>query len=186
MENEKTLNEIYTLLGSENCDKGTVHSYIPFYQVLFEGYRKNTVNVLEIGIYRGVSLLMWDKFFYNSNKVVGVDISLDWVHQRVFDYAKVNNKLQILQHDATRESVLDIVSDNYDIIIDDGSHILQDQLKAFDLFKDRLNDGGLYVIEDIQSDYDASVLRNKISGSWLVDLRGVKHRYDDYMLVYKK
>ena len=37
---------------------------------------------------------------------------------------------------------------NFDIIIDDGSHILSDQLKAIDYFFKYLNKDGYYVIED--------------------------------------
>lgn len=192
-----TLTEIYTNLynssiinpsrpGTDNCDKGTIHSYIPFYEQLFNSHREKNVNVLEIGIQGGICMLLWQEFFHNANKIVGVDISLDSVQQKVFESSKKNNKIEMVQHDATLPSVLDILHDNYDIIIDDGSHQLSHQLDSFNLFKDRLNDGGIYVIEDVQGDGDANYLKNSIPGSEIVDLRSVKHRYDDLVLVYRK
>ena len=192
------LTEIYNRLYSssivnqgvtdfKNCDKGSCHSYIPFYQTIFEGHReKEDLNILEIGIQGGICLLLWEGFFRNARKIVGVDISLDMVQQKVFESAKINGKIHMVQHDATVPSVLNVLQDKYDIIIDDGSHQLSHQLGSFNLFKDRLNDGGIYIIEDIQNYSEAEFLRNSISLSVIVDLRGVKGRYDDLLLMYKK
>ena len=49
-----------------------------------------------------------------------------------------------------------------------------------------LADGGIYIIEDIQSELEAKKLNEAIPNSKIVDLRGVKNRYDDLILVYKK
>jgi hypothetical protein len=45
--------------------------------------------------------------------------------------------------------------------------------------------GGIYIIEDIQNDDEASYLKNSIPNSEIIDLRGIKNRYDDLVLVYR-
>ena len=35
------------------------------------------------------------------------------------------------------------------IIIDDGSHRIIDQIASFNIFKSKMNPGGIYVIEDV-------------------------------------
>ena len=73
------------------------------------------------------------KFIYKSKKIhpFGLDIS----NKKMIE--KFLNKISFFE---------DIK--NFDIIIDDGSHILSDQLKAIDYFFKYLNKDGYYVIED--------------------------------------
>ena len=39
---------------------------------------------------------------------------------------------------------------SFDIIIDDGSHLLSDIVKSFNFFFQYLNSGGYYIIEDFK------------------------------------
>jgi len=73
------------------------------------------------------------KFIYKSKKIhpFGLDIS----NKKMIE--KFLNKISFLEN-----------IKNFDIIIDDGSHILSDQLKAIDYFFKYLNKDGYYVIED--------------------------------------
>lgn len=193
-----SLSEIYSTLHSEsildvnnidykNCDKGTCHSYIDFYEQLFSHLKEQPVNVLEIGIYGGISILLWERYFKNSEKIVGVDIDLTWVQDKVVNESKTNKKIQLIQHDASVPSLLDVLdsTDTYDIIIDDGSHWVGHQLATFNILKSRMKVGGIYIIEDIQNDGEASYLKNSIPNSEIIDLRGIKNRYDDLVLVYR-
>ncbi len=73
------------------------------------------------------------------------------------------------------------------IIIDDGSHLIEDQLKVVEVCYPQLQPGGYLIIEDIQdishnkSKFDALGIPYK-----LYDLRLNKNRYDDILLVFKK
>lgn len=51
----ETLTEIWQRLKEQGheSDKGSIHSYIPVYEKLFEQYRHTALNVLEIGLFRG-------------------------------------------------------------------------------------------------------------------------------------
>ena len=47
-------------------DKGTVHTYIKEYELLFKPFR-NGCTLLEIGVYQGGSILMWDDYFTDTH-----------------------------------------------------------------------------------------------------------------------
>ncbi len=51
--------------------------YFDIYEKHFKGFRKNkNVRILEIGVYNGGSLEMWDKYFPKS-EIIGIDINPD-------------------------------------------------------------------------------------------------------------
>jgi hypothetical protein len=129
--------------GSGGGDKGTAHDYLGTY-AKYLSKRKN-VDFLEIGVFRGDSIKMWNEYFSDSN-VVGIDISLDMV-----SYPELDN---VFVCDATsQESIDNVIGDrNFDYIIDDGSHAVQDQINTFDLLFNKVNSDGIYFIEDILGD----------------------------------
>ena len=50
-----------------------------------------------------------------------------------------------------------------DIIIDDGSHIVYDQVISFKSLFNKLNPGGIYVIEDLHTSYSKYFIKTKNS-----------------------
>lgn len=78
----------------------------------------------------------------------------------------------------------------FDIIIDDGSHVTEDMINTFYFLFGRLNEGGTYVMEDVDGNYPDRVqsIMDKLSehSPVLVDLRKVKERYDDILIIFKK
>jgi 23S rRNA U2552 (ribose-2'-O)-methylase RlmE/FtsJ len=178
----KTLNKVYQKYQSPegHGDKGTAHTYIDEYQRLLQPYRKRST-VLEIGLCMGESLLMWEEYFINS-KVFGVDISSEFLKDLIKD--KTHN---IIIADATEESILEHFSkETFDVIIDDGSHLLQDQIDTFKLFKDKMNPGGIFIIEDIENiDYAKDIFSSLHNNIEIVDNRHIKNRIDDVLVVYR-
>jgi|LauGreDrversion4_2_1035121.scaffolds.fasta_scaffold00252_24 cephalosporin hydroxylase len=170
----------------KNSDKGTVHSYIDYYDSLFSPFQSKKIRILEIGIQGGISLLLWKDYFKQA-EVVGIDIDIKQAQKKVLDIcADPTSGISLIEADAADYSILDKIHGNFDIIIDDGSHLLHHQLASFKFFKDRLNLGGIYIIEDIGNELNARTLNQKIPNSEIVDLRSVKGRWDDLILVYRK
>ena len=69
-------------------------------------------------------------------------------------FAKDNIDIQIgSQNDKTflRRYADDVKS--LDIIIDDGGHTMEQQLNTFKILFPILNDGGIYIVEDVESSY---------------------------------
>ncbi len=132
-------------------DKGTnwedSHGYTEFYQHFFEKYEHP--NILEIGTYLGRSAKMFEDFYDGDCKIYTCDIVEDtWMHLSdvpTATYIYVNesdgNSLAELH-----EKLKDI---KFDIIIDDASHIWQDQFNGLTALHDLLSDNGIYVLEDL-------------------------------------
>jgi cephalosporin hydroxylase len=172
-----------------DTDKNTTHCHIDeFYEAAFAPYKDKTIALLEIGISYGASLVLWRKYFENAKFIAGID-----------------NRPEIIPDHYKIDGVSHFYGDAYDpeikkqlpklnIIIDDGSHHLQDQLTALEIYYPLLIKGGIYVVEDIQQQLypDAreqfiakvEALTHK-SYEWL-DLRHVKDRPDDTLLVIRK
>jgi 16S rRNA G966 N2-methylase RsmD len=178
----KTLNEIYSKYSSpeHHGDKGTTHTYIDEYERLLKDYRVGST-VLEIGIYYGESLKMWNEFFIDS-KVYAVDIN----RERIEGLIKTN-EYNIIISDATKVQFLDYVKDEmFDVIIDDGSHLIDHQIKSFNILKEKMKPGGIYIIEDVNNfDDTVNVYKELHSNIEIIDNRHIKNRFDDVLIVYK-
>lgn len=181
----QTLQEIYqkhSLQGDVgHADKGNLHSYISVYEELLKPYRASGT-ILEIGLAFGYSMRMWDEYFGEDAKIYGADISV------VFDTAEFKEpRITILQADATQTELLNKLGDaTFDVIIDDGSHMPSDQITTFNLLRNRMNSGGVYIVEDIL-DFDSvsSAFRSLHSNCDFIDLRSIKNRFDDALIVLK-
>lgn len=129
-------------------DKGvTAHQYVDLYEQLLAPHRREYTRVLEIGIYKGASLLMWREFFPNA-EVFGLDIE----HVDV-----PGPRITTLQGDQSAAETLERLRalGPFDLIVDDGSHKAEHILATFAGLYDSVKPGGWYVIEDMQTAYIA-------------------------------
>ncbi len=118
------LSEYYKSTG-EATDKGTVHCYIDeWYNSEFTPIRYDKLNILEIGINKGDSLILWRDWFINS-KIFGIDNK----DEMTDEYVNIVNSIEnvgIIYGDAYSNDVVDLYFDEtFDYIIDDGPHTLQ-------------------------------------------------------------
>jgi hypothetical protein len=156
-----SLASIFRRWGTDKVTNG----YADFYECLFRGDRGQVESVLEIGIgtmipgvhssmvgfaaegYKpGGSLRSWREFFPNA-AIYGIDVQLD----TQFDDEE---RIVTFLYDSTDQSQVDqfmraIPHEKLDIIIDDGSHRLDDQVATLRHFFKFLKDNGTYVIEDV-------------------------------------
>ena len=149
----KTLKEIYSKYSNERAgkggDKGTLHSYIDYYENLFavNDIRSKANRVLEIGVHTGHSLAMWKEYFHNA-EVIGVELNAKRIDRKLTKYCTV------IVGDATKPETF-MGLDNIDIVIDDGSHRLDHQVKTFNILASKMNSPSIYCIEDVL-DYNRS------------------------------
>jgi len=180
----KTLKEIFARIGNHSgvdigCnDKDGIHTYVDTYDKLFLPFQKGC-SFMEIGLALGDSIDLFDEYFDNS-EIVGVDISV------VFAPKKYKNDVAILEADATKANFLKIIEfKTFDIIVDDGSHMTQDQLDTFNLLKGKMNKGGIYIIEDILAlDIERSKYERLHSNCEIIDMRS-NGRFDNILIVYR-
>lgn len=130
------------------------HGYIEHYEHYFRHIRKRKMNILEIGVggysdpkSGGASLRMWQEYFPNSS-IYAIDVHDKSFHndKRIKTFLGSQNAPEFLETVATSISPLDI-------IIDDGSHINEHVITSFNTLWPYLVDGGLYIIEDVQTSY---------------------------------
>jgi cephalosporin hydroxylase len=141
-----------------DTDKGlSVHGYTPLYHTLFGERRQKVEKVLEIGIFQGASLKLWHDYFPNA-RVVGVDINPKCAEIDFSDYSRV----QVIIGDATQPRTIREVDvalgRDVDLIVDDGSHLGNDIMAAFDAYFFMLRDGAVYVVEDVNMRRSASAM----------------------------
>lgn len=137
--------ELYNLGKVVNTDKIYHHGYHRFYESII---KKDISEMLEIGISQGNSLKLWLEYLPKCY-IWGVDIN----------YELKGERFTILKGDQSNPNDLDkiknIIGENkIDLIIDDGSHIPEHQVLTFKFFfEEVLKNGGIYVIEDIETSY---------------------------------
>lgn len=180
----KTLAEIYAQFPATQpggADKGSVHSYIPVYEELLQPYR-SCANVLEIGILSGQSLLMWEQYFHSA-KVYGVDIDGKALKPMI---AEGTHKISIFNACDPAQVAAHFKDTKFDVIIEDASHALSDQLAIYKIFKDYLAPSGIYIVEDVDK---IDLVRPQFLAldpekvTRIIDRRLVKHRFDDVLIV---
>lgn len=123
-------------------DKATFHKYLDFYEKHLPD-RTFSGRLLEIGIMDGFSLKMWREY-YPKAEIVGIDI-----HIRPEPIKDVT----MICVNATDSDMVVHLGD-FDIVLDDGSHLCSEQQKAFDWFyNNQLNKGGVFVMEDCHTSF---------------------------------
>jgi len=139
--------------------RGLEHNYVPFYEKYFESLRNKKLKILEIGIYRpnpnnndgrqvGASLKTWYEYFPNA-EIYGVDLT---------DFSDIeNDRIKTLignqghRGPGGLENIITSFGSDFDIIIDDGGHTMQQQLVTLGYMFKHLKPGGIFVIEDLHT-----------------------------------
>ena len=132
-------------------DKGTdksslIHNYCVKYEKYFPFDRNAEIKILEIGIFNGQSLLTWREFYPNAI-IVGIDIE-----PKCKQYENTDQNIFVEIGSQTDYGFLKRVTDKYgefDLILDDGSHLQSHMIASFEFLFDFVKNQGLYVIEDI-------------------------------------
>jgi len=140
----QTLDSIFSKYST---DKGPgFHNYSRQYEGLLAPLRERPVRILEIGVYKGESLLAWRDAFPNAQCVVGVDITASCK-----SYENINKSIFVEVLDASLPSSINVLKQKYgqfDLILDDGSHINEHVIKSFEGLFPLLTEQGIYVVED--------------------------------------
>lgn len=184
----KSKNELANIIESLNLvtDKNSLHSYCDhFYEQEFKRYKNKTIKLVEIGVDQGGSLMLWANYF-TMGQITGVDV--EWRGNCIEDCKKYQN-ISLMQCNAYDYSFAANTT-KIDILIDDGPHSLDSQLFTVKILSNKINPGGILIIEDIESDANLQALINAVPFHLkpyveVKDLRSIKNRYDDLMLIIR-
>lgn len=135
-----------------NTEGRLVHKwnhYFELYRRYFSKFKDKDIRLLEIGVSGGGSLRMWRNYFGKNSLIVGMDID-----ERCSEHSGQNIEI-VIGNQNNKEDIDKIIQKygNFDIIIDDGSHVNEHVINCFKWLFPILNDGGVYFIEDTHTSY---------------------------------
>jgi hypothetical protein len=145
----QTLADLYASHRGKISDKWTV--YLEVYEELFRSYRGSRLRLLEIGIQNGGSLEIWSRYFGNAAALVGCDINFACT-QLKYDDPRIHVVIGDANTDEAERAIAGH-SQRFDLIIDDGSHRSSDIIRSFVRYFPRLEQGGIFVVEDLHCSY---------------------------------
>lgn len=145
------------------------HLYAPHYDFHFQPLRDRDITLFEIGVggfddrqAGGESLRMWKEYFLKAQI-----ISLDYYDKTALQ----EDRIRIYQGSQDDPNILHKIHKehgDFDIIIDDGSHLCQHVIASFKILFPLLKIGGMYVVEDLETSYW------KVTGGSSTDLNTTK------------
>ena len=145
----KNISLDYLFKKYETDKSNAIHGFAKYYTNHLNRLKNKRLNFLEIGSAGGGSAAAFVHYFDKSN-VFCLDVNLTLVKYKsdkinFFGLDSSNSKMlyRFLKNIEERFSVK-----KFDVIIDDGSHILSDQLFSINYFYKYLKKGGYYIIED--------------------------------------
>lgn len=177
------MSTLRSLICNHLTDKDTTHSYLEPYEDLFAPRRQTANRILEVGVQNGGSVLLWRDYFPNAD-VFGID-------HNPFCHNVRGARIQCIEADAYTDDTVEKLRESvgsFDVLIDDGSHLLP-HLKFFaEKYTSLLAPGGVLVIEDVPTMDWVDEIRHAFPVSLrdqvqVLDRRDVKGQYDDIMMV---
>ena len=123
--------------------------YLPIYEHILSRYQNRTCTLLEIGCSKGGSLQMWKRFLGPYALIIGVDINPSCKDIEA-------DQIAIEIGSQADPAFLDGLIEKYapfDVIIDDGSHIMSDIAVSFKQLFGSITHDGAYIVEDLHAAY---------------------------------
>jgi hypothetical protein len=145
----KSLFDYYKEHRSKVSDKWS--SYLTLYENIFSERKNSSVSYFEIGVQNGGSLEIMSEYFPKAQVLVGCDIN-DKCAELAYDDKRIHLIVGDVNSDYVKQEILKI-SENFDIIVDDGSHTSADIVKSFANYFSHINWGGVYIVEDLHCSY---------------------------------
>lgn len=168
-------NELSVEMDRFCSDKGTHwksrHHYTTAYHSLLGPVRPRLRNFVEIGIGDDVapSIAAWSTYLSPDTNIYALDIATPEALERRKQSGALQKQIHTykisgckvapgfgrvkvtLDTDATKREDIEAADlpDQADVILDDGSHLVNDQQVTLDLLWEKLSPGGFYIIEDL-------------------------------------
>lgn len=144
------MNKILELFNTLERRSIKWNTYFDVYEKHFSKFVGKSPKILEIGILGGGSIELWLKYFGEGTQVVGVDINPDCLSYKYDGNAEI-----VMGDQSSSEFWHNLLSKHpeFDIIIDDGSHIMTHQIITLQQTFPHLKEDGVYLCEDTHTSY---------------------------------
>ena len=161
---------------SNVTDHRHCHPYTLFYDGLFSCKRHEKLEIAELGILDGASLLMWQEYFTKSN-IYGFEYNRSLIEQ--FKNKYNNERITLSEIDVTNsdsiKTAFNTLNGLYDIIIEDTTHQFEDQIRVIENIYHYLKPGGILIIENIFKSYKEEDYISKV--------KHLLHNFQDYYFI---
>lgn len=129
------------------------HHYFKIYNRHFKRFIGRNPTILEIGIYKGGSLEMWNYYFDGKCQIYGIDIDKNCLN--IPNVLEVDNINVTLGDQSNRDFWKEYLKDKpkFDIVIEDGGHTMSQQIVTYEELIDHVSDNGVYLCEDLHTSY---------------------------------
>jgi Methyltransferase domain len=130
----------------------TIHKWVHYFDIYHRHlaqYRGKPITVVEFGVWHGGSLQMWKHYFGPRARIIGVDINPKCA-------ALTEPQIEVVigdQNDRTFLRDLAAKLGPVDVVIEDGGHLMSQQIGTFEAFWPHIAEGGVFLIEDLHTDY---------------------------------
>jgi hypothetical protein len=128
-------------------DKVFRHEYHKIYPQFIEKFYNISGGIIEIGLKAGASLKMWLEIFPKMH-IYALDRD-----PKVFPLERHTTIKADQSSKSDLQHALSIIQHPIYFINDDGSHIPDHQVLTFNVMFPKLESGGVYIIEDIETSY---------------------------------
>lgn len=163
---QESLEYLTAASGSDKARIGNgegYHGYTRYYERIFKAIRESPVRLVEIGVENGRSMKMWQQYFSEAEHIYGIGYGNFQVKPSQdcnSDAAtRVNSKTACTIYKGDQSDIkflkrfIGETRGDFDIIIDDGSHLPSHQLISFETLWPAIRPGGMYVVEDIETNW---------------------------------
>jgi glycosyltransferase involved in cell wall biosynthesis len=150
---------------SKETTSGHRHPYTPVYDTLFSSLRTQSINIAEIGIEKNDSINIWRKYFPNAD-IYGFEYNEQYLQEAINQNLSnvYYEKIDVKSANNIRKT-FQTINKKYDILIDDSTHLFEDQIRVIQNSIEYLNEGGILVVEDI--------FRNRSEEDYQRELHGI-------------
>lgn len=147
--NNPEYKHLITLGNASGSAKFTWHDYGLVYSQYLSPLKDKPIKLLEIGILNGDSVKLWENYFPKA-ELHFIDCSM----ARVTYFSKRSHyHLADQGNPDDLKKVIEITGGEFDVIIDDGGHCMDQQITSFIELFPHIKSGGMYIVEDLHTSY---------------------------------
>lgn len=124
--------------------------YFPIYERHLTRFVNRPCTMLEIGFGSGGSCRMWERFLGPLARIVTVDIREECLR------VDVGERIAVRIGDQSDPAFLARLHEEFgpfDVVLDDGSHVMAHVMASFGFLYPRMSPDGVYLVEDLHTAY---------------------------------
>ena len=153
------------LKSFKNSPKWSIkwNNFFDIYENIFQKFKGKKITFVEVGVGDGGSLFMWKKFFGKKAKIIGIELNPEAKKLKKFGF-------EIHIGDQTDKNFWKNFYKKVgkiDILLDDGGHKNIQTITTLMGSINHINNNGLIVVEDTQSNYIKKAFKNPSKYSFI-------------------